>query len=130
MDADKTFFERDAFSRHCGIRLLDTQPGTATAQLTIGPQHLNSMGIVHGAAIFALADAVFAAAANSHGYVAVAVNINISYIKAATDGVLTATAQENNPQGRMGSYTIAIRDREEDLVAAFEGLAYRKFDKQ
>jgi acyl-CoA thioesterase len=130
MDADKTFFEKDAFSRLCGIRLLDTKPGTATAQLTIGPQHLNSVGIVHGAAIFALADAVFAAASNSHGYIAVAVNITISYIKAATEGTLTATARENNPRGRMGSYTITIQDEQGDLVAMFEGLAYRKFDKQ
>lgn len=109
--------------------MLDVKPGWAAAQMAIEPQHLNSVGIVHGAAIFALADAVFAAASNSHGYVAVAVNISISYIKAVSEGVLTAEAQENNPRGRMGSYTITIRDQQGDLAAVFQGLAYRKFDK-
>ncbi|MBP8606231.1 MAG: hotdog fold thioesterase [Phycisphaerae bacterium] len=126
---DSTFFDKDAFSHHCGIRLLDVKPGYAAAEMPIEPKHLNSVGIVHGAAVFALADAVFAAASNSHGYVAVAVNISISYIKAVSEGVLRAEAQENNPRGRMGSYTITIRDQQGDLAAVFQGLAYRKFDK-
>jgi acyl-CoA thioesterase len=129
MDEPSGFFEKDAFSRHCGIELISSGSGTAAAKMMIGDQHLNSVGIVHGAAIFALGDAVFAAASNSHDHVAVAVNINISYIKAVQGGVLTATACENNRPGRMGSYTVRIENEEGQLVALFEGLAYRKLDK-
>jgi acyl-CoA thioesterase len=129
MDDIMNFFDKDAFSRHCGIELVEAGPGIATARMRIDARHLNSVGIVHGAAIFALGDAVFAAASNSHDHVAVAVNINISYMKAAEGGVLTARAAENNRQGRMGSYTIRIENDHGELVALFEGLAYRKLER-
>lgn len=122
-----SFFDKDEFSRHCGIELLESGPGTATGRLKIEKKHLNSVGIVHGAAIFALGDAVFAAASNSHDHVAVAVNINISYIKAVEGGMLTARAVENNLKGRMGSYSIRIENEQGELTALFEGLVYRKF---
>lgn len=127
MDKVKAFTEKDAFARHCGVELLEIGEGTAHGRLEIGPEHLNGVGIVHGAAIFTLADAVFAAAANSHGYVAVAININISYLKSTESGVLCARAVENNQRGRIGSYTITITDQTEQTIALFEGLAYRKF---
>jgi acyl-CoA thioesterase len=129
MDDQSTFFDRDAFSRHCGIELVSSGSGTATARMKIGDRHLNSVGIVHGAAIFALGDAAFAAASNSHDHVALAVNINISYLKAVQGGTLTATACENNRTGRVGSYTIRIENEEGQLAALFEGLAYRKLEK-
>lgn len=129
MDEKTSFFDQDAFSRHCGIELVESGPGTATARMKLEAKHLNGVGTAHGAAIFALGDAVFGAASNSHDHVAVAVNINICYLKAAQSGVLTARAVENNRQGRMGSYTIRIEDEQGNLVALFEGLAYRKLEK-
>ena len=74
-----------------------------------------------------MADAVFAAAANSHGYVAVAINVNISYLKATKEGILYAHAVEHNERGRVGCYTVTITDAAEQTVALFEGLVYRKF---
>lgn len=127
MDNVKTFSDKDAFARHCGVEILEIGNGTAKGRLVIGPEHLNGVGIVHGAAIFALADAVFAAASNSHGYVAVAININISYLKSTESGVLYAQAVENNVRGRIGSYTITIADDADQTVSLFEGLVYRKF---
>ena len=40
---------------------------------------LNGEGLTHGGAIFGLADLVFAAASNSHGNLALALNVNISF---------------------------------------------------
>ncbi len=127
MDRVKEFSEKDAFARHCGVEMLDIGDGTARGRLAVQPRHLNGVGIVHGAALFTLADAVFAAASNSHGYVAVAINVNISYLKATEAGVLYASAVENNERGRIGSYTVTITDESEQTIAVFEGLAYRKF---
>ena len=126
MDAYTEFFDRDAFANHCGVELIEAGDGRAQGWLAIGPEHLNSVGIVHGAAIFTLADAVFAAAANSHDHVAVAININISYLKAAEGGVLFARAEEINREGKIGSYTITVTNEQEQTVAVFEGLVYRK----
>ena len=119
-------FEKDAFSKHCGVRLIEASDGRAVAQMTVGPEHLNHVGTVHGGAIFALADAAFAAASNSHGFVAVAININISYLKAATAGILTATARQNPAGRKIGSYEINITDSDGQLIAVFHGLTYNK----
>ncbi len=126
MEKGREVFQKDAFARLCGIELLEAGEGTARARLVIRPEHMNAVGIVHGAAIFTLADAVFAAAANSYDHVAVAVNINISYLKAVSGGVLYALAEERNREGRIGSYLITITDEEGQTAAVFEGLVYRK----
>jgi acyl-CoA thioesterase len=56
--------------------------------------HGNAVGVVHGGAIFSLADLVFAVASNSHGTVALGVNVAISYMTAARGGTLVAEAEE------------------------------------
>lgn len=127
MDKVKDYNDKDVFASYCGVEVLEIGDGTANGRLVVEPKHLNGVGITHGAAVFTLADAVFAAAANSHGYVAVAVNVTISYLKPTQTGVLYAQAKENNPRGRMGSYTITVTDETGDTTAIFEGMAYRKF---
>jgi len=96
----KECFERDRFARYVGIELVEVSEGKAVARMKIREHHLNGVGIVHGAAIFSLADLAFAVAANSHGTVAVAINVNISFLKAVSQGMLVARAEEisRNPK--------------------------------
>ena len=82
--------------------------------------------MVHGGAVFTLADLAFAAACNSHGRVAVAIHCSISYIKAAQGDVLQAEAQEVSAGPKIGTYSIRITDGTGEIVAVFEGMAYRK----
>lgn len=120
------FFKRDRFAAHSGITLLDVGEGYAKAEMPIKPEHLNGVGTVHGGALFTLADLAFAVASNSHGTVAVAINVSISYLKAVSRGTLIAEAREESRNRRLGLYTVRITDEEGDLVALFEGMAYRK----
>lgn len=129
MEPIKKFFTQDKFAEHVGIELLDVSEGYARAALDIKPHHLNAVGIVHGAAIFSLADLVFAVASNSHGNVAVAVNATISFLKATNGGRLFAEATEVSRNAKLASYTIRITDDQEDLIALFQGMVYRKKDK-
>ena len=76
------FIERDAFARHLGIEIIEVSAGTAKARMDINDHHLNSAGTVHGGAIFSLADVTFSVASNSHGTIAMAINVSISYFKA------------------------------------------------
>ena len=122
------FFKQDLFAAHSGIDLLDVSPGRAVARMRVGAQHKNGLGGVHGGAIFTLADFAFAVAANSHGTVAVAVNVSINFMKGVTDGVLVAEAREVSVNPRLGTYLVEIRNEVHDLVAVFQGLAYRKKD--
>ena len=126
-DVREFFARHDLFAQHCGIELIEVTPGRALARMPVKQHHLNGLGTVHGGAIFSLADYCFAAACNSHGSVAMALNVNISFIKAARQGsVLTAEAEEMSLGGRTATYMIRITDQDNALVGVFQGLAYRK----
>jgi acyl-CoA thioesterase len=125
-DAVRSCLAKDQFATHCGIELLSVAPGTARARMALQPHHLNSIGIVQGGAIFTLADFAFAAASNSYGTVAVAINVSISFIKAVATGTLIAEASENSKSSRLGTYTVQIKDEAGQLIAVFQGMVYRK----
>ncbi len=119
--------ERDALAKHLGIKLIEMEPGYASATMEVTPELLNGAGVTHGSAVFALADVVFAAASNSHGPVALALNVNINFMKATTEGaILKAVAREENLTRKTGLYRLEVRDEGGDLVALAEGLAYRR----
>jgi acyl-CoA thioesterase len=58
----------------------------------------------------------------------VAINVSITFIKAARGGVLTAEAVEESVNPKLGSYRISITNEQGELIATFQGLAYRKKD--
>jgi acyl-CoA thioesterase len=122
------FLEGDRFAQLCGIELLEVSPGAARARMLITDAHLNGVRIAHGGAIFSLADFAFAAASNSHGTVAVGINVSISYLQAARTGALIAEAREVSRNSKLASYTVEIRDDNSTLVALFQGMVYRKPD--
>ncbi|WP_366924055.1 hydroxyphenylacetyl-CoA thioesterase PaaI [Metallumcola ferriviriculae] len=121
--------ERDAYAKHLGIKVQEIKPGYARVTMGIMPELLNGVGITHGGAIFSLADFAFAAASNSRGKVAVALDVHISYLKATFEGeVLTAVAMEDNLTKRTGLYRMEVTDGEGQKVAVAEGRVYRKTD--
>jgi acyl-CoA thioesterase len=126
MDTVKRFFKKDKFAERANIELLSVSPGQARAKMTLHPHHLNGYGTVQGGAIFTLADFAFAAASNSHGKVAVAINVSITFMKAGETGTLWAEAKEVSKNFKLGSYTVEVKDDQGELVAVFQGLAYRK----
>ena len=126
MQALQDFLQGDQFVKLCGIELVSVAPGQAVARLRLEPRHLNAVGIAQGGAIFTLADYAFAAASNSHGTVAVGINVSISYLTAVTTGVLTATAREVGANPKLASYTVDVTDAAGRLIAVFQGMVYRK----
>ncbi len=122
----KDIIARDRFASLVGIELLEAGDGHAKAKLEIKDHHLNAVDIAQGGAIFTLADLTFAAASNSRGNIAVAINVNISFLKAAKPGMLYAEAFENSVNKKIGSYTVNVTDEQGDLVACFQGMVYRK----
>ena len=129
MDAVKKYFKNDRFAELLNIELLSVAPGQAQAKMTIHPHHHNALGTVQGGAIFTLADFAFAAASNAHGTVAVGINVSITYLKAARSGTLRAEAKEIARNFKLGSYTVEVKDDEDDLIALFQGMVYRKSEK-
>jgi len=127
MDLFKTFLKNDRFAVHSNVGLISMTPGGARAKMVIQPHHLNGLGTAMGGAIFTLADFAFAAASNSHGTIAVALDVNITFLKAGrAGGTLWAEARENSKNHKIGSYTVEVKDDAGELVALFHGTAYRK----
>ncbi len=124
------FAQEDRFAQHVGIELLEVSPGRAKARLRITKEHLNGLHTAHGGAIFTLADFVFAAAANAHEGPAMAINVNISYIKAVTEGILFAEAEENALNRKLGNYTVRVTNEQDEPIAIFQGIVYRKTETQ
>jgi acyl-CoA thioesterase len=123
----KQFFStEDLFARHAGIVLVDAEPGWAKASMKIEPFHFNGARTVHGGAIFTLADFAFAVASNSHGTLAMGINTSMSFVKAALKGTLYAEAREQSRNPRLATYSVMITDDAGDIVAIFQGMAYRK----
>ena len=126
LKAIQAFFRKDLFAGFVGIELIEAGEGRARARLAIGDRHRNGLGLVHGGAIFTLADLAFAAAVNSRGRAAVAIHCSISYLKAAAGDVLFAEAEEVSCGPKIAAYTIRITDASGKIIARFEGMAYRK----
>jgi acyl-CoA thioesterase len=126
MENIKQILTRDRYAKHSGIELVSVSPGQAVAQMLIQAHHLNALGSVQGGAIFTLADFAFAAASNAHGKAAVAINVSITYMKAASSGTLRAEARELSVNPKLGSYTVNVTDEHNTLIAVFQGLVYRK----
>lgn len=127
VDTGQERLGKDALARHLGIKLLEMKPGYARAVMEVTPELLNGVGVTHGGAIFSLADVVFAAASNAHGPVALAMNVNINFLKATTVGTtLTAVAREDNLTRKTGLYRMEVTDETGAMIALAEGLVYRK----
>ncbi len=120
------FFKHDRFAAAAGIETLEASRGYCRCKMAIGENHMNSVGVVHGGAIFTLADFAFAVASNSHGQLALAVQASISFLKSVSSGILYAEAHEVAEPTRLGWYDISVTDEIGDLVARFSGLVYRK----
>jgi len=122
------FIKNDKFAEYVGIELVEVAKGKAKAKMEIKNHHLNAVKTVHGGAVFALADLVFAVASNSHGTIAMGINVSISYLKAVKEGVIFAEAKEVSINSKLATYNVNVTDGSGDLVAVFQGMVYRKKD--
>lgn len=115
----------DPFCETLGIDLVKLEKGVAQTALEIREDLLNFHGTPHGGAIYSLADAAFAAASNSYGETALALETNISYLDTVDTGTtLTATAEETHVSRRTAEYEVVVTAGDE-RVATFRGRVYR-----
>ena len=122
----QTMHANDNFSKWLGIEVDEYKEGYCRLHYTIREDMLNGFGIVHGGIVFSAADSAFAFACNSHGRVSVALDAQISFIKAAKAGqVLTVEAKEVHTGNRTSFYDITITNEYKETVSVFKGTAFR-----
>jgi acyl-CoA thioesterase len=121
----KSIIDSDLFAKALGIEVLEVKPGWARSGLKLCAEHLNFLQMVHGAVIFSLADAAFAAASNSFGTKAVALSISIDFMSAAEPGAeIFAEVELASRAGKMGCYNMKVENSEGKLIAQCRGWAY------
>ncbi len=119
--------EKEPFAQKFGLKLIDLQEGYAKVGMAFTEDMENIFGMAHGGALFALIDESFEIASNSHGTMAVALNMNINYIASPVKGsYLTAEAKESNKTKKTATYDIRVTDSQNNLIAACQALVYRK----
>ena len=91
----------EPFARKFALKLAALDDGYSRVEMTYTADMNNIFGLAHGGAVFALIDEAFQTACNSHGTLALALNLNITYIAPAVLGRrLTAEAREYSRTGR------------------------------
>jgi len=118
----------DPFANYLGAVVEAIEPGYSRVSLTVTEQMANFHGITHGGVVFALGDIAFAAASNSRGQAAVALNVSINFLRASKPGDhLVAEATEVHVEGRTALYEITVVEKKSgELVAKSQDLVYRK----
>lgn len=116
----------DRFSQWLGISVLEIRQGYSKIRMTIRPEMLNGLGIIHGGVTFSLADSAFAFACNNRNNLSVALDTSINFLKPVhVDDVLTAEATEIHNGRTTGLYQIRVINQHDHLVALFKGNCFR-----
>jgi acyl-CoA thioesterase len=116
----------EPFAKKFGLRLIEVREGYAKVEMIFSSDLENMFGMAHGGAVFALIDEAFEVASNSHGTMAVALNMNINYLASPAKGSkLTAEAKEINKTKKTAAYDITVTDDKNNLIAACQALVYR-----
>ena len=122
------FIQKDPFANYLGATVESIKPGYSRVSITVTEEMASFNGTTHGGLIFALGDIAFAAASNSHGQIAVAMNVSISFLKASRPGdQLVAEANEKHLGGKTALYDITVvEEKSGELIAKSQNLVYRK----
>ena len=109
---------------HLGMDVGGDAPGEAWASVTVGAEHLNPNGVVHGAVLFAMVDTAMGRAAMSvleAGRFCATVEVQLRFIRPASEGDLTATVAVVKRGRAIVHLEGRVHDHEGRLIATAGG---------
>jgi acyl-CoA thioesterase len=116
-------FNSCQFARLLGMIVIEAAPGMARVAMKPGGK-ANPSGVVHGGAVFSLADHAFGVAANLENVPQVAVSACIWYLSPAS-GSLMAVAQRVSETDAYSVYSAKVFEGER-LIATFDGVGMKQ----
>ena len=118
--------ETDYCTQWLGATPVFIKEGHCQLKMTVRKEMLNGHGILHGGIAFTFADSAFAFAANSFGRVAVSINSNMIFSKAAQLGeTIFAEAKPLNITHKTADFDVDITNEKGDIYYRFRGTVYR-----
>jgi len=121
-----TMLSRDKFSEWLRLEIDEVRAGYCKLHYSVREDMLNGFFSVHGGILFSAADSALAFASATHGRIAVALDVSITFTRPAKPGdVLTVEATELHMGNRVGVYDIRTINQAQEIVAVFKGTVYR-----
>ena len=119
--------ENEPFAKVMKIKLVELELGYSAVEMSYDPVNMNNIyDRAHGGALFALIDEAFETACQTDGTIAVALNVNVTYVSSPDAGVkLRAEAKQNSQTKKTAGYDIKVSDQNGNLIATCSALAYR-----
>ncbi len=119
--------KKEPFAQAMNMELVALDLGYSVVEMTYDPAAMNNIyDRAHGGAIYALIDEAFETSCQTHGSVAVALNVNVTYVSSPEAGVrLQAEAKEVSLTKKIANYDIKVKDQNGQLIAACQALAFR-----
>ncbi len=119
--------EAEPFSQALNMRLVELKKGFSAVEMVYEPSSMDNIyRRAHGGAIFGLIDEAFETVSQVGGTIAVALNVNVTYITSPEPGTrLRAEACETSETKRTATYDINVTDESGELIASCKALAYR-----
>ena len=119
--------EKEPFARALKMELVELELGYSAVEMTYDPKAMNNIyDRAHGGAIFALIDEAFETIGQTDGTVAVALNVNVTYVSSPEPGTrLRAEAREISRTTRTASYEVKVMDQDKKIIAISQALGYR-----
>lgn len=118
---------REPFAQLFGMKLLELADGFSVVQMTYDPDKADNIyRRAHGGAVYGLIDEAFETAGQTDGTIAVAMNVNVSYVASPKKNArLTAEARRISQTKKTAGYDIKVNDESGNLIAYCHALAYR-----
>ena len=116
----------DPYATHLGARLIDPDPQRLAVALDIEPRHTNFMGLVHGGAVYSLADVALSLISNAE-VEAVALDTHLVQTASAREGDrLTAVARPATRSRSVATYRITVERGDRRTVGLFTGTVFHR----
>lgn len=118
--------EKEPFARAMNMELVELELGYSAVEMIYDPLAMNNIyDRAHGGAIFGLIDEAFEAACQTEGTIAVALNVNVTYVSSPQAGkCLRAEARQVSRTKKTASFDIKVSEKDGPLIAACQALAY------
>jgi acyl-CoA thioesterase len=119
--------KHEPFARLFDMRLTALDEGRSVVEMTYDPgQAANLYARAHGGAIYGLIDEAFETAGQTDGTIAVALNVNVTYVASpSAPSLLRAEAKRVSLTRKTAGYDIRVVDQDGRLIATCSALAYR-----
>jgi acyl-CoA thioesterase len=126
----ETIFEavkKEPFARALQMELVELDDGYSVVHMIFEPEKMNNIyARAHGGAIYALIDEAFETAGQTDGTIAVALNVNVTYVSSPEPGQrLQAEARRVSQTRKTASYDIKVTDQNGQIIALCQALAFR-----